>query len=72
MNVAQSPQAFIITNIVPGDYNHDGRLDLLVMGQVDPVRNPNGELMMRIYLGNIDVGWGEYRICYCPNKEYWT
>ncbi|KAG0054100.1 hypothetical protein BGZ83_011984 [Gryganskiella cystojenkinii] len=57
IRIDQSPQNFIITNIVPGDFNHDGRLDLLVMGQVDPVRNPNGELMMRIYLGNIDNGW---------------
>ncbi|KAG0364322.1 hypothetical protein BC939DRAFT_458332 [Gamsiella multidivaricata] len=55
--IAQTPQPFIITNIVPGDFNHDGKLDLLVMGQADPVHNPNGELMMRVYLGDIDSGW---------------
>ena len=27
---------FVITNIVPGDYNHDGRLDLLIMGEDSP------------------------------------
>ncbi|KAF8936887.1 hypothetical protein EDD21DRAFT_361844 [Dissophora ornata] len=55
--IAQTPQPFIITNIVPGDFNHDGKLDVLVMGQADPVNNASGELMMRIYLGNIDSGW---------------
>jgi len=29
------------------------------MGQADPVHNGNGELMMRVYLGNIDSGWGK-------------
>ncbi|KAF9357346.1 hypothetical protein BGX26_003894 [Mortierella sp. AD094] len=57
VTVAQTPQPFIITNIVPGDFNHDGKLDVLVMGQADPVHNPTGELMMRVYLGNIDSGW---------------
>lgn len=27
---------FIITNVVPGDYNYDGRLDLLLMGGKNP------------------------------------
>lgn len=27
---------FIVTNVVPGDYNYDGRLDLLVMGGANP------------------------------------
>ncbi|KAK3842740.1 MAG: hypothetical protein J3R72DRAFT_474554 [Linnemannia gamsii] len=58
VTIAQTPP-FIITNIVPGDFNHDGKLDVLVMGQADPVGNPNGELMMRVYLGNIDSGWNE-------------
>ncbi|KAG0245957.1 hypothetical protein B0O80DRAFT_464011 [Mortierella sp. GBAus27b] len=59
VTIAQTPTPFIITNIVPGDFNRDGKLDLLVMGQADPVRNGNGELMMRVYLGNIDSGWNE-------------
>ncbi|KAG0020526.1 hypothetical protein BGZ80_004050 [Entomortierella chlamydospora] len=57
VTIAQTPQPFIITNIVPGDFNYDGKLDVLVMGQADPVLNPTGELMMRVYLGNIDSGW---------------
>lgn len=28
---------FVITNIVPGDYDYDGRLDMLLMGQDNPV-----------------------------------
>lgn len=59
VTIAQTPP-FIITNIVPGDFNHDGKLDVLVMGQADPVRNPQGELMMRVYLGNIDSGWSTF------------
>ncbi|KAF9918621.1 hypothetical protein FBU30_000125 [Linnemannia zychae] len=58
VTIAQNPP-FIITNIVPGDFNHDGKLDVLVMGQTDPEKNPDGELMMRIYFGNIDSGWNE-------------
>lgn len=48
---------FIIVNIVPGDYNYDGRLDLLLMGS----KNPNGwgwgdsdTLDMQVYLQQPD------------------
>jgi len=34
----QAPSNLKITNVVPGDFNYDGRLDLLVMSQA----NPNG------------------------------
>lgn len=27
---------FVIVNVVPGDYNYDGRLDLLLMGRKNP------------------------------------
>lgn len=27
---------WVITNVIPGDYDYDGRLDLLVMGQEHP------------------------------------
>lgn len=37
MSNARSVQVpWTITNIVPGDYDYDGRLDLLVMGQERP------------------------------------
>ena len=42
---------FFITNVVPGDFDHDGKLDLLVMGNVSPGSSA-GELVMRIYFGN--------------------
>ncbi|KAI8381145.1 uncharacterized protein BYT42DRAFT_565436 [Radiomyces spectabilis] len=43
---------FLITNIVPGDYNYDGKLDILIMGQDNPDRYPDGEIKLRIYMGN--------------------
>lgn len=57
---------FVVVNIVPGDYNYDGKLDLLVMGQ----SNPGGwwgwddTLEMRVYLqsSNGTFGWSLYSI----------
>jgi integrin alpha FG-GAP repeat containing protein 1 len=43
---------FIITNVVPGDYNYDGNLDVLLMGEENPNKNPTNEIKMQIYLGN--------------------
>ncbi|KAI8881111.1 hypothetical protein K501DRAFT_223676 [Backusella circina FSU 941] len=45
---------FIITNLVPGDYNYDGKLDILVMGESNPSSSSStsGEIMMQIYFGN--------------------
>lgn len=43
---------FIITNVVPGDYNYDGKLDVLLMGEQNPDKNPTNEIKMQIYLGN--------------------
>ncbi|KAL1915364.1 uncharacterized protein VTP21DRAFT_6822 [Calcarisporiella thermophila] len=42
---------FVITNVIPGDFNHDGKLDVMLMGQADPQNKPDGELFMRVYLG---------------------
>jgi integrin alpha FG-GAP repeat containing protein 1 len=43
---------FIITNVVPNDYNYDGRLDILLMGAKDPGSwwGSEDELDMRVYL----------------------
>ncbi|CAG8552359.1 22065_t:CDS:10, partial [Racocetra persica] len=41
---------FLITNVLPGDYNYDGILDLLVMGQVSP-GDSSKQLYMRVYMG---------------------
>ncbi|KAI7897751.1 uncharacterized protein BX663DRAFT_481196 [Cokeromyces recurvatus] len=43
---------FIITNVVPGDYNYDGKLDVLLMGEQNPENNPTHEIKMQIYIGN--------------------
>ncbi|KAI9027529.1 hypothetical protein CLU79DRAFT_881311 [Phycomyces nitens] len=42
----------VITNIVPGDYNYDGLLDVLVMSQEDASNKADGEIVMRVYTGN--------------------
>ncbi|KAK9767766.1 hypothetical protein K7432_002149 [Basidiobolus ranarum] len=41
---------FIITNAVTGDFNYDGKLDVLLMGQKNPAKDE--DLLMRLYLGN--------------------
>ncbi|CAG8433014.1 6316_t:CDS:10 [Ambispora gerdemannii] len=47
---------FLITNILPGDFNYDGKLDVLVMGQR---YKADKELFMRVYLGNGDDAFDE-------------
>ncbi|CAG8632582.1 12385_t:CDS:10, partial [Ambispora leptoticha] len=49
---ADKDPGFLITNILPGDFNYDGKLDVLVMGQKDPKNNADEEILMRVYLGN--------------------
>ena len=41
-----------ISNIVPGDFNNDGRLDLLIMGQ------QGGENSMVIYFSSVQGKFG--------------
>lgn len=48
---------FIITNIVPGDYNYDGHLDVLLMGEESPEKS--NEIKMQIYLGNGNDTFGK-------------
>ena len=48
---------FIITNVIPGDFNYDGRLDVLIMGQKDTTI-VNSEILMRVYLGNGNDSFG--------------
>lgn len=38
--------------MVPADYDQDGKLDVMLMGQQDPVGRPEDELKMRVYLSN--------------------
>jgi integrin alpha FG-GAP repeat containing protein 1 len=52
---------FIITNVVPGDYNYDGKLDVLLMGEQNPDKNPTKEIKMQIYLGNGNDSFGKYK-----------
>ncbi|CAG8489897.1 1394_t:CDS:10 [Acaulospora colombiana] len=44
---------FLITNVLPGDYNYDGILDLLIMGQENPTgkNSKSDPLYMRVYMG---------------------
>ncbi|KAI9301293.1 hypothetical protein BJ944DRAFT_257589 [Cunninghamella echinulata] len=44
-------QKTTITNIVPGDFNYDGNLDMLVMSQPNPGQS-NSEIKLTLYFGN--------------------
>lgn len=53
---------FVVTNVVPGDFDHDGRVDLLVVGG----KNPGGwwgsdqETDMQVYLQQPDGSFGAF------------
>lgn len=48
-----------ILNVVPGDYNNDGRLDLLVMSD-----DSTGENAMFVYFSDLVGGFGMFtRVC---------
>lgn len=52
---------FIITNVVPNDYNYDGRLDVLLMGSKDPGSwwGAEDKLEMLVYLQEPDATFCE-------------
>ncbi|KAG0143907.1 hypothetical protein CROQUDRAFT_660602 [Cronartium quercuum f. sp. fusiforme G11] len=49
--ISHSSSQFIITNVILTDLNHDGRLDVLLMGFKNPSGSWNKELMMEICYG---------------------
>ncbi|KAI9092668.1 hypothetical protein DFS34DRAFT_632718 [Phlyctochytrium arcticum] len=49
--VSWDPGDGVITSVVPGDFNFDGKLDMLVMGRKNP-NDVKGDLNMQIYYGN--------------------
>lgn len=51
-------QKTIITNIVPGDFNYDGNLDMLVMSQPNPGQS-NSEIKLTLYFGNGNDSFGK-------------
>ncbi|KAI8991683.1 hypothetical protein BDF20DRAFT_812771 [Mycotypha africana] len=51
-NLQPIQPGFIITNVVPGDYNHDGFLDVLLMGEDNPESNSGREIKLQLYFGN--------------------
>ncbi|OBZ83458.1 T-cell immunomodulatory protein [Choanephora cucurbitarum] len=48
----QIQPGFIVTNIVPGDFNYDGHLDVLLMGEQNPEKDAASEIKLQVYLGN--------------------
>lgn len=51
---------FIITNVVPGDWNYDGRLDVLVYGQDDPGEwYGEKKTKMKVFLQQADGSLGK-------------
>ncbi|GAA5933073.1 FG-GAP repeat domain-containing protein [Sporobolomyces koalae] len=63
----KTPADFVVTNVLPGDFNRDGKLDLLLMAQKNPSSDPNGgwikdkETRMAVYLQQPD---GTYSLPY--------
>lgn len=57
---------------MPADFNHDGRLDLLVMSEVDEGGwwNEVTELSLEIYTQNPEGGFGQClsRAARCPSS----
>jgi integrin alpha FG-GAP repeat containing protein 1 len=64
---------FIITNVVPGDYNYDGNLDVLLMGEENPNKNPTNAINMQIYLGNgndtFGIDWKQWHTTMAVNND---
>jgi len=52
-----SKDSLYILNVIPNDFNYDGKLDVLIMAtkeRPDKPNKPNKELIMRLYYGNQD------------------
>jgi len=47
-----SGDSLYIVNVIPNDFNYDGKLDVLIMASKEKTNKPNKELIMRLYLGN--------------------
>ena len=52
-----------IHNVVPGDFTHSGKLDLLVMGQTQTT----GPLEMLLYSALPSGGFGKFSLYLNPN-----
>lgn len=59
---------FVVTNVVPGDFNRDGRLDLLVMGEQHP--GWSKETDMLVYLQTPNGTFGEYQKFSVPPASF--
>ncbi|ORX56668.1 hypothetical protein BCR36DRAFT_395605 [Piromyces finnis] len=46
-----SKDSLYIVNVIPNDFNYDGRLDVLIMATKQKSDKPNNELIMRLYKG---------------------
>ncbi|GAA6063243.1 hypothetical protein JCM10212_000345 [Sporobolomyces blumeae] len=63
----KTPSRFVVTNVVPGDFDYDGRLDVLLMGQANPGGGSGGwwggkgdqEAEMKLYLQQADGSFAE-------------
>ncbi|GAA5911057.1 FG-GAP repeat domain-containing protein [Sporobolomyces salmoneus] len=50
---------FIVTNVVPGDFNRDGKLDLLLMGEQQPGSGWSKETQLLVYLQTLNGTFAE-------------
>jgi len=47
-----SSDSLYIVNVIPNDFNYDGKMDVLIMATKEKSSKPEKELIMRLYLGN--------------------
>jgi len=47
-----SSDSLYIVNVIPNDFNYDGKMDVLIMATKKKANKPEKELIMRLYLGN--------------------
>ncbi|KAK6091806.1 hypothetical protein MT418_007777 [Batrachochytrium dendrobatidis] len=51
-SILQNGKPLSITNVIPGDFNYDGKLDFILFGQKDPLSTSDKELHFQLFLGN--------------------
>jgi hypothetical protein len=60
----------VIVNVIPGDYNYDGKLDVLVMATSKDETKLDKTIEMKVYFGDGQESFtSEWRDCVCRLVE---